>query len=288
MTKLLVTGAAGHLGRLVIEALLERGQSVIATTRDPAKLVDLAKRGVEVRRADFDARASLDEAFAGADRVLLISTDTVDSPGRRVVQHRTAVDALVAAGVKHVVYTSMPNADKSLCLIAPDHAATEAALAATELDYTILRNSMYTEMLLMSLPGAVASGKLVDAKANAGMTYVTRADCARAAAGALIGASGRTIQDVTGPQAITGEGLAALTSEVAGRPVAYVSVSHAQVVAGLVQHGLPQPMAEVYASFDLAAAAGDMAKVTSAVTELGGKPATTVRSFLESHRAALG
>lgn len=287
MTKLLVTGAGGHLGRLVINHLLERGQSVIATTRSPEKLADLAARGVDVRRADFDDRGSLDAAFAGADRALLISTDTLGKPGARIAQHRAAVAALAASGVGHVVYTSMPNADTSVCLIARDHAATEAALAEAGLGYTILRNCIYSEMLLRTLPVVVASGTLVDAKDNGGVAYVTRDDCARAAAGALISATGRSTHDITGPAAVTGEQLAALVTDVTSRPVRYVSVPHDQLVARLVQHGLPPAIAEILASFDVAAAAGDFSAVSPSVGELAGRAPTPLHTFLHANRAAL-
>ncbi|HEU5098574.1 MAG TPA: NAD(P)H-binding protein, partial [Roseiflexaceae bacterium] len=109
---LLVTGASGHLGRRVIELLLEANAGhVIATTRSPDNLADLAARGVEVRKADFDAPGSLASAFAGADRLLLISTDALDGTDRRIVQHRNAVKAAEQAGVTHVVYTSFTNTE---------------------------------------------------------------------------------------------------------------------------------------------------------------------------------
>lgn len=285
MTTYLVTGAAGQLGRRAISLLLERDLHVIATTRDPAKLADLAGRGVDVRRADFDDAASLAAAFAGADRALLISTDTIERPGHRIAQHRAAVAALAAAGVKHVVYTSMPNAPKSVCLIAPDHAATEAALAATALDYTILRNAIYMEMLLHSLPAALASGTLVDSKGAARIAYVAREDCARAAVGALIGGRGRQTFDVTGPAAVTSDELVALVGAVAKRPLAHVSVSHAALVDGMVAHGFTKELAEMYASFDLAAVNGDLAAVTTTVRDLGGAAPTTLDAFLAAHFA---
>src|SRR4051794_23190970 len=158
---LLVTGASGQLGRRVVELLLDaKAGTVIAATRDPAKVADLAARGAVVRKADFEDEASLAEAFAGVDRLLLVSTDAVDRPGRRIAQHEAAVRAAVRAGVKHIVYTSMPNPGvDSPVSIAVDHRKTEEAITATSLGFTILRNNLYTDLLLQSLPRAVATGQ---------------------------------------------------------------------------------------------------------------------------------
>ncbi|MEO5728244.1 MAG: NAD(P)H-binding protein, partial [Byssovorax sp.] len=142
---LLVTGASGQLGRRVVELLLEaKAGTVVAATRDPAKLADLAARGVLVRKADFDDEGSLAEAFAGVDRLLLISTDSLVRPGHRLAQHQAAVRAAVSAGVGHIVYTSFTNPGvESPITVAPDHRLTEEAIAATKLGFTILRNNLY-------------------------------------------------------------------------------------------------------------------------------------------------
>ncbi len=287
---LLVTGASGQLGRRVVELLLEKQAGpIVATTRNPAGQGALAARGVEVRRADFDDEASLVQAFRGAGRALLISTDALDRPGRRLAQHQRAVRALAAAGVKHVVYTSLPNPVGSLVTIAGDHAGTEAALVESGLEYTILRNNLYTDLLLQSLPAAVSSGQLVDARGDGATAYVTREDCARAAAAVLADreATGRRTFDVTGPEALTGDQLAAIISEVAGRPIAHVSVPKDALIRGMIEHGLPQPVAELYASFDAGIARGDLSAATDTVARLTGRPPQSVRDFLRAHRAAL-
>ena len=157
---LLVTGASGQLGRRVLAHLLDTcavpPARLIAVTRDPAKLADFAARGVEVRRGDFDDPGSLGEAFKGAGRLLLISTDALDTPGRRLAQHQAAIAAAKTAGVRHIVYTSMPNPDGSPIPFAPDHLGTEQALALSGRGWTILRNAWYFENLAFSLPGALA------------------------------------------------------------------------------------------------------------------------------------
>lgn len=289
-TSLLVTGASGQLGRRVVELLLEADRGpIVALTRRPDALADLAARGVEVRGADFEREAELVAAFRGAGRVLLVSTDALDRPGRRVAQHRAAIRALVAAGARHVVYTSLANPHPgSPVTIAPDHRETEAALADTSLDLTILRNNLYTDLLLATLPAAVASGKLVDARERGAAAFVTREDCARAAAAALAAdTTGRRTVDVTGPAALTSVEVAAIAAEVAGRPVVHLSVAPEALVAGMVEHGVPRAVAELYASFDVAIARGELAAVTGAVGELTGRPPRSVRDFLVEHRAAL-
>jgi len=286
----LVTGASGQLGRRVVELLLAQDLGpIIATTRTPDALKELAARGVEVRRADFEDEASLVQAFRGAGRALLVSTDALDRPGKRLAQHQRAIRALEAAGVKHVVYTSLPNPAGSVISIAPDHAGTEAALAASRLDFTILRNNLYADLLFMSLPQAIASGQLVDARGDGAVAYVTREDCARAAAAVLAdrSSSGRRTLDVTGPAALTSDELAALASEVVGRKIVHVSVPGDALVRGLVEHGLPQPVAELLASFDAGIARGELATATDTVQRLTGRAPSSLRDFLVENRAAL-
>lgn len=286
---LLVTGAGGQLGRQVVENLLQAGaRNLIAASRDPGKLADLAARGVATRRVDFDDPASLAAGFKGVDRLLLISTDNLADPGRRLAQHRAAVAAAAEAGVRHVVYTSAPAPYPTprSSLIA-DHFWTEQALAASRCDWTILRNHLYTDLLLMSLPHAVESGKLYSATAGAGRNYVTRADCAAAAAAALLKAEGRQILDVTGPAPVTQDELAAIAGEVAGKKIAHIAVSPKDFAAGLSHAGLPPFLVDALVAFDLDASRGHHAITTSTVQDLTGKAPTSVRDFLAANKAPL-
>lgn len=287
---LLVTGASGHLGRRVVELLLEAGAGhVIAATRTPKKLADLAARGVEVRQADFDQADSLAAAFAGVDRLLLISTDAVMEPGHRLAQHRAAITAAVKAGVKHVVYTSLIRPEPGTPItIAGDHSGTEQALAESPLDWTVLRNNVYTDTLLMSLPQAVAMGQLVAAAGEGGVGYVTREDCARAAAAALASsAGGRVTLDITGPEVVTHADLARIISEISGRPVSYVNVAPEAMQNILVGVGLPPFYAEALVSFQTATAQGFLGITTNAVAELTGTAPQSVRDYLLAHQEAL-
>lgn len=283
---LLVTGGSGHFGRLAIEELLARGASkVIAGTRDPAKLADLTTRGVSVRALDFDAAATLASAFTGVDRVLLISTDAM---GSRVAQHRAAIAAAEAAGVSHIVYTSAPaarpNADGG---VSPEHFWTEQALAASGLDWTALRNHIYADMTLLAAPSTLQSGQLFDATAGRGRAYVTRADAARTAAGALLQAEGKAVYDVTGPAAVTQAQLAALLSRISGKPVVRVGLSPGQLKAGMLAAGLPPLMVDILVAFDADAAEGYHDVVSAAVEHFSGHQPQSLESFLEQNAAVL-
>jgi len=288
-TTILVTGGSGQLGRRVLELLLEaKAGNLIATTRKPEKLADLAARGVEVRKADFEEAASLSKAFAGAERLLLISTDAVDKPGRRIAQHRAAVDAAVGAGVKHVAYTSLTAPEPgSPVTFAPDHYGTEQALAATKMSWTILRNNVYTDGLLRSLPQAVASGKLVAAVGTGGAGYVTREDCARAAAAVLQSPKDRKILDITGPAVVTHAEIAKIAGDLTGRSIVYTPIEPGELRKNMQAAGIPEVFADIMVSFDVARAKGTLAVVSKTVQELIGRAPTSVAAFLESHRAAL-
>jgi NAD(P)H dehydrogenase (quinone) len=292
-TTLLVSGASGHLGRRVIELLLASdsapARNLVATTRTPDKLADLAARGVTVRAASFEDPASLPSAFRGVDRALVISTDAVDRPGRRLAQHRAAVSAAKAAGVSHLVYTSLTHAEPdSLVTIAPDHLETERAIIDSGLSYALLRNNMYTDYLLHGLPYAVRAGRLSNAFGDGAVSYVTREDCARAAAAALASAfEGRARFDITGPAAITQRELASIASDIAGRPVRYDAVDAATSMRQLVASGIPEGVAELLVSFERSGQAGQLSVVSPSVRELTGIAPMSVRQSLAESRAAL-
>ncbi len=289
MTNLLVTGAGGHLGQRVVELLLEaKAGHVIATTRSTEKLAALAARGVEVRAADFNDPASLSSAFRGADRLLLISTDALHEPGVRLRQHRNAVAAAEKAGVAHIVYTSgpapYPTAESSLI---DDHFWTEAAIFASGMNWTILRDNIYTDMILLSLPHALATGKLFTATAGKGRSYVTREDCARTAAAAVAKESGRRILDVTGPAPVTQDEIASMAAELTKRPVEHVAVGPDGLREGLLGAGMPRLVADGLVAFDVAVAEGYHAIVNQTVETLTGRKPTSVREFLAANAEAL-
>jgi NAD(P)H dehydrogenase (quinone) len=287
---LLVTGAAGQLGRLVLDNLLEANAGpIIATSRDPAKLSDYAKRGVDVRKADFKDPSTLEAAFQGAERLLLISTGDLFPEGARLQQHRNAVRAAAAAGVKHVVYTSAPapypTASGSLI---NDHYWTEQALAASSLEWTILRHHIYMNMLPNTLATAVKFGVLNSSAGDGGNAYITREDLARADAAALASSySGRRILDLTGPAPVTQAELASIAAELSGRPVRYNALTREEHGKLLATAGLPPFLIDALLNFDQAVAQGYQAIRSPAYEDLTGRKATSVREFLTAHRAAL-
>lgn len=282
---LLVTGANGNLGRLAVEELLARGATkVIAGSRDTDKLADLAAKGAEARKLDFDDAASVAAAFAGVDRVLLISTIAHN----RLEQQTGAVAAAKAAGVKHIVYTSAPNARPNAEAggIA-DHYWTEQAIAASGLDFTILRNHLYAEVTLQAAQQALATGQAFDATNGAGRAYVTRADTARAAAGALLSATGKEILDVTGPSLVTQDELAKLLTQHTGKPVTRIGITSEQLFDGMKQAGLPPFYAQLLVAFDVDAAQGHHAIVNDTVERFSGRKPTAFADFLAANKAAL-
>ena len=291
---LLVTGASGQLGRSVINHLLDTfkvpAARIIATTRTPANLADLAARGVDVREADFDDHASLAKAFKGADRVLVISTNELAIQGKRREQQLAAVAAAKQAGVAHLLYTSLPDPEPgSPIVFAPDHYDTEQAIKATGIPYTILRNSWYDENLFMSLPQTLASGHWYTSAGDGRISYCARDDMATAIAGALAsGAKESTTYTLTGPKAYTVAEVAALVTEVTGKPIQVIQLSDDALTDGMKAAGLPEPIARLLVSFDAATRVGGLGMVTDSVEKLSGRKSVSLKQFLETNKAKLG
>lgn len=286
---LLVTGASGHLGRRAVELLLEaKAGHIIAGTRDPSKIADLAVKGAELRKVDFDDPA-LADAFKGVDRLLLISTDALDTPGKRLKQHKAAVEAAKKAGVKHVVYTSMPKPEPGSPIpFAPDHYGTEQALAESGLGWTVLRNAWYQENLFLSLPSVFASGKWFSAAGDGKVAHVSREDAAYAAAAALAALpNGSSRYDITGGEALTTQDIAKLASEATGKPIEVVNVNDDQLREGMIAAGMPDFLAPVYASFDTNTRLGKAALASDAVQKLTGRQPRSLKQFFAANKDAL-
>ena len=293
MSKILVTGASGHLGRLVIKHLIDsqtiQPSDIVAGSRDPAKLADLQALGVEARRVDFDDQASLETAFAGIDRLLIVSTDELGMPGKRLTQHTAAVNAAKAAGVSRLFYTSMPQPDDSLITFSGDHLGTEMAIKASGLAYTLFRNGWYMENLFMSLPQALAGGTWYTSAGTGRIAHIAREDIARAiAAGLAEPAADSVTYTLTGDTAYTTEEIAALVREVTGKPLAVVKLSDEQLSQGMAAAGVPAPFIPTFVSFDANTREGKIAMVSPDAETLSGVKRTSLKAFLEANRAALG
>jgi len=283
---LLVTAASGHLGRLVIDALLERGvpaSDIVAGVRTPAKVADLADRGVGVVELDYARPETLAPALEGVTRVLLISGTDAD----RVAGHRNVIDAARAADVERLVYTSAPRVDEIDYALGADHLATERAIADSGLDATILRNNWYTENYLDAVARADDTGEIVAAAADARVASASRSDFAEAAAIALTtdDLAGRTIE-LGGDVAWTYDELAAAASEVLDRPVRYTPVSAEQLTAGLQAAGLDAGTAAFVAGIDDAIARGALSRTDGSLSRILGRPTTPLVEGLREGLAA--
>ena len=254
-----ITGATGHLGRLVVESLLGQGvpaRDITAAGRDTTKVKDLADRGVRVRAIDYDDPATLDDAFRGAGKILLISASV---PGQRARQHGHAIDAARRAGADLLAYTSIANADTTTLRLAAEHQATEAALRASGLPYVLLRNSWYTENYTAQIPAILQRGSLPGSAGEGRVSAATRADYAAAAAAVLAsdGQAGR-IYELGGDQAFTLAELAAEISAQAAQPVSYRDLPEAEYAQLLTSAGVPEPAAAILADADRGLARGDL------------------------------
>ncbi len=266
-----ITGASGQLGRLVISKLKAKvpASEIIALARDPEKAADL---NVAVRQADYAKPETLAPALAGVATLLLISSSEV---GQRAVQHRNVIEAAKGAGVKRIVYTSVLHADTTPLSLADEHRTTEAALKASGIPYTILRNGWYTENYTASVGGAVAGGALIGSAGDGRISSATRADYAEAAVAVLTGDGheGRTYE-LAGDEAYTLSELAAEISRQTGKDIPYENLSEADYAKALVGFGLPDGLAQAVASSDVGASAGALFEDGRQLSRLTGRPTT--------------
>jgi NAD(P)H dehydrogenase (quinone) len=280
---IIVTGAAGVLGRGVLERLLDLvpAERVGASVRDPAAARDLAERGVRVRRGDYAEPETLADAFEGAEQVLLISANRLGDEA--IALHRTAIGGAVAAGAGRILYTSHQGArPDSPFAPGPNHAATEDLLAAAGTAWTSLRNGFYTNTISRLLGDVADTGEL-RLPADGPVAWTTREDLAAAAARLLVdGAPDGPTRPLTGPGTVDMDGVAAITGELLGRPVRRVVVSDDEYVADQVRQGVPEVAGRMMVGMFDASRRGDFAPADPALAELIGRPATSVRQYLES------
>ena len=278
-----VTGATGHLGRLVVTGLLDAGvpaAEVVAVVRTPEKAADLAARGVVVRQADYTDAAALQEALQGVDRLLLVSGSEV---GQRLPQHTNVLQAAKANGVGLVVYTSAPKADDTPLPVAPEHIGTERLIADLGIPAVVLRNNWYFENYDQQIQQAAETGVLIGSSGAGRIAAATRTDLA-AAAVAVLTAEQPTpgVLELGGDQAWTLGELAAAVATETGREVAYRDLSPEDHVAALVEAGLPADVAGFLAQLDQTIAQGALDTGSSELSQLLGRPTTTLAEYVHT------
>ncbi|GGL45172.1 SDR family oxidoreductase [Phycicoccus endophyticus] len=279
-----VLGATGHLGRLAVEHLLQRGVEpgrVVATGRAVERLEDLAGQGVRVLPVERDDAGAVRSALEGVDRVLLVSgTD----PGR-VEQHRIAIEAAADAGVELLGYTSGPHADTSSVLLMADHRETEELLEASAVPSVVLRNAWYVENYTAQVATYREHG-MVGAAGEGRVSLALRREYAEAAAAALTGEGhAGKVYELGGP-AVTMPEIAEAVSAVIGEQVAYTDVAVEALRGILADAGVPAPMDAVFADVDRGIAAGELLVPTEDLERLLGRPATPLRAAVEEALSA--
>lgn len=274
---ILVTGATGHLGRLVIDSLLERGaepSSIVAGVRDLVKASDIAARGVRTAVVDYDRPDTIAAALDGVDSVLLISGSEV---GRRTEQHKAVIDAATAAGVGKLVYTSAPKAPTSDLVLAPEHKATEELIAASGIPAVILRNNWYTENYAGNIAQARETGVVAASVGDGRVASASRKDFADAAAVVLLedGHLGRAYE-LGGDVAWTYDDLASAIAEIIGRPVEYRALTTEEHTAALESAGLDAGTVGFVTALDAGIRNGALADTDGTLARLIGRPTTTL------------
>jgi NAD(P)H dehydrogenase (quinone) len=281
---IIVTGASGQLGRAVVTELLKRmpADRIGVSVRDPGKVGELSGRGVRVRHGDFGDPASLDHAFEGASQVLIVAVNRTGE--ERLRQHRAAIEAARNAGARRILYTSHMGANPaSLFLPMPDHAATEAMLAASGVAFTSLRNGFYADSGIMFMGQALETGSLV-APQDGPVSWTTHADLVEATA-IILADEGRfdgITPPLTGSEALDLADLAATVSELTGRPIKRVLVSDEEHKAEMISRGVPDAAATMLLGVFAASRQGEFAATDGALATLLGRPPTSMREVLKS------
>jgi len=281
MTTYLVTGASGQLGQRVIDALAARvaKSDIIALVRSEKAAEDYAAKGIATRFGDYTDKAKLERAFAGVDRLLLISSSEV---GQRAAQHGNVLAAAKAAGVSFIAYTSILNAQDSAMALAEEHRATEDMLAASGIAHTLLRNGWYSENITMTLGQDLELGQHFGAAGAGKLATATRQDYADAAAVVLAGGHDGEVLELAGDEGYTLADYAALVSELSGKAVTYTDMPAAAFTEALVGAGLPAGFAAILADSDAKAAEGALFDDSKTLSKLIGRPTEPIAETIKA------
>lgn len=277
-----ITGATGLLGQHVIENLLQTvpANQIVAFARDVKKGASLSQKGVLVRQADYNDKASLITALQGVDKLLLISSSEV---GKRTIQHRNVIEAAKSADVQFIAYTSILHADRSPLSLHVEHVETEKMLADSGISYTLLRNGWYTENYLASVPAALEHGVFLGAAGDGKIASATRADYALAAA-RVISEEGHIgkVYELAGDEAWTLEQLAKELTKQSGKQVVYNNLSQADFVAALKTAGLLDKLSNMLADSDIGASKGGLFDDSHTLSKLIGRRTTTLAESIKA------
>lgn len=281
---IVITGATGQLGRLVIDSLLKKvpAADLVAAVRDVEKAKDIAALGIQVRQADYNQPASWNAALQGADKVLLISSSEI---GQRTQQHRVVIDAAKRAGVKLLAYTSVLHADTSPLGLAGEHRETEAAIRASGLPFVLLRNGWYTENYAMGIPTALSLGAVYGCAGDGRISSAARADYAEAAAVILTsdGQAGK-VYELAGDTSYTLSEFSAEISRQSGKTINYVNLPEAEYKKALLGAGLSESIAELLANSDTGVSKGALFDDGKQLSKLIERPTSALETAV---RAAL-
>lgn len=281
-----VTGATGHLGRLVIEGLLKTvpASEIIAVVRTPEKAADLAALGVQVREGDYTKPETLRPALAGADKVLLVSSsDLSTGSDARAGQHKAVIDAAKAEGAKLLAYTSILRADMSTLALAKVHKATEDSIRESDLPFVFLRNGWYFENQTEALAPAIQHGAIMGSAGEGKFASAGRADYAAAAVAALtLPDQENKIYELAGDTPYTLTELAAEIAKQSGKPVAYVNLPAAEFQKVLEGFGVPAPLPEMLVDAEAGAAQGELDGPSDDMRSLIGRPTLTLAEAVKA------
>lgn len=279
---ILITGANGRLGTATIDFLLKKNtpaSNITALVRDEAKGAALAAKGIALRTGDYFDAGSLAAAFAGIDTLVFVS----GSIENRLTQHQNVVNAAKAAGVKHIIYTSVLKAADNLKFFPGiDHFHTEAMLKKSGISYTVFRNTYYVEVLPMLLGGAMESGQWYYAAGDAKVNFASRLDMAEAIANVTINLSqhANKIYEITSGQSYSFPEIATVLSKVAGKTVSYIPIPLDALKEGMKQAGVPELHIPMYASIAEGIAAGEMDATDSSLEKLLQRKPADLKEYL--------
>lgn len=277
---IVITGANGQLGRLVIQSLLSKipASEIVAAMRNPDKAADIAALGVEIRQADYNQPHTLDTAFKGAEKVLLISSSEV---GSRAAQHQAVIDAAKRAGVNLLAYTSVLKVDTSPLALASEHLATELAIKRSGIPHVLLRNGWYTENFAARIQPALAHGVLIGSAGDGRISSASRADYAEAAAAVLTteGQAGK-VYELAGDDGFTLSDFADELSKQSSRKVVYQDIPEAAYAQALIEAGLPPPFAALLADSDTGTAKGGLFDGGHQLSRLIGRDTTSYATVI--------